>query len=95
MKIVNGITVVQFGVRSCSNESQLFYTLNSYRCHSVQIEVENNDFFFLQQEIDVTFTAVCHLLCGMVWRHTAVSFCLVCNNTRLPLLIHRDIYGFV
>lgn len=42
MKIVNAFTVLQFGVRSCSNESKLFYTLNHYRCHSEQIEVGNN-----------------------------------------------------
>jgi len=29
-------------------------------------------------------------LCGMVWRYTVISSYIVCNNTRLPLLIHKD-----
>jgi hypothetical protein len=63
----------------------------------VKIEVGNYEKKnFLQQEIDVTFSAVCLFLCGMVWRHTAVSLCIVCDNTMLTLLIHNDVWsGFV
>jgi len=46
MKVVKAFKIVQFGVRLRSCERHLTCTLNSYRCHEVQIEVGNNEILF-------------------------------------------------
>lgn len=93
MNVVKAFKIVQFGVTLCSCERRLSCTLNSYGCHTVHIEVGNNEILFcFNKKLCNFFSSVPFF----VWRHTAVSFYIVCNNTRLPLLIHKDIwFGFV